>query len=199
MSQKSKFLIDSIEFHSSHSLQTKFPDHESMPHIAFSGRSNAGKSSLINAVVERKDLVKVSSTPGKTRTLNFFLLNSRIFLVDLPGFGYAKASNTIRDTMIELVNHYLNSVQNLKVLFILVDASRPMPTEEVEIAKTCIVKSIQPVIVRTKTDKLNTKEKDKLKKEMKNIQAELPEVLVIYSAIKNKQSILEIRNIIKTV
>ena len=197
--KKNKFVVDDVHFHSSHSIETKFPDHESMPHVAFAGRSNAGKSSLINAVVQRKDLVKVSSTPGKTRTLNFFLLNSRIFLVDLPGFGYAKASNTVRDAMIELINHYLNTVQSLYVLFILCDSARDLPEEELAMIQTCYTKSIRPILVRTKVDKLNTKEREKLKKTMKELQPNFPDLEIIYSSIKNTLGIGEIQSLITQV
>lgn len=190
---KKKFLIDSIIFHSSHGLGSKYPDHESMPHIAFCGRSNAGKSSLINAVVGKKDLVKVSSTPGKTRTLNFFLLNQKFFLVDLPGFGYSKASYDIRETMIELVNHYLNDCKNIKILFILCDSSRDLPEDEVEMIRVCYNRNIIPILVRTKFDKLNTKERDNLKKNMKLLKESFSTLQIIYSSVKNKSGIGEIQ------
>lgn len=188
--------IESIEFHSSHRDFKKIPQNSTMPQVAFCGRSNAGKSSLINALMERKELAKVSSTPGKTKTLNFFLLNKKIFLVDLPGFGYAKASHKERDSMIELVNGYLNYTDTLKVLFILCDAKRELPQEERNLVDTCFRREILPVVVRTKVDKLNQKERERLKKETKQLKEEFPSLQVFYTSTLKNIGIPEIRDII---
>jgi GTP-binding protein len=169
-----------------------------MPQAAFCGRSNAGKSSIINAIVGKKDLVHTSSTPGKTRSLNFFLLNRRIFLVDLPGFGYAKASHSVRDYMIEAVNGYLNTVDTLKMLFILCDSVRPLPDDEKNLIDTCFVKNIQPVVLRTKTDKLNQREMATLKKETIELTEEFEGLFVIHSSVKNESSIQNMRDLLKT-
>lgn len=190
--------IESIEFHSSHHDPNKIPQNRSMPQAAFCGRSNAGKSSIINAIVGKKDLVHTSSTPGKTRSLNFFLLNRRIFLVDLPGFGYAKASHSVRDYMIEAVNGYLNTVDTLKMLFILCDSARPLPDDEKNLVDTCLVKNIQPVVLRTKTDKLNQKEMATLKKETIELTEEFKGLFVIHSSVKNESSIQNMRDLLKT-
>ncbi len=170
-----------------------------MPQVAFCGRSNAGKSSLINAILGKKDLVHTSSTPGKTRSLNFFLLNRRIFLVDLPGFGYAKASHSVRDDMITAVNGYLNETDTLKMLFILCDAKRPLPEEELAMIDTCVVKKIEPVVIRTKMDKLNQKEKELVKKETIQLVELIPEVTVVLSSIKNQSGIQNLRDLLKTI
>jgi GTP-binding protein len=191
-----EFLIDSIEFHSSHGEYKKIPQSASMPQVAFSGRSNAGKSSILNAVLGKKELVKVSSTPGKTRTLNFFLLNRRIFLVDLPGFGYARASHSERDRIIELVNGYLNFVDTLKVLFILCDSKRPLPEMEKELIEVCYKRNITPVVLRTKVDKLGQKERDNLKKETKALRTSFPDLQVISTSTLKNQGIKEIQEII---
>lgn len=193
---KQELKIESIEFHSSHRDYQKIPQSSTMPQVAFCGRSNAGKSSLINAVVERKELAKVSGTPGKTRTLNFFLLNKKIFLVDLPGFGYAKASHKERDAMIELVNAYLNYADTLKVLFILCDSKRELPLEERNLIEVCFIREIFPVLVRTKVDKLNQKEREKLKKESKRLKEEFPNLQVVNTSVLKNIGIQEIRNII---
>jgi GTP-binding protein len=188
--------VDSVEFHSSHHDYTKIPESPTMPQVAFCGRSNAGKSSLINSILSRKELVKVSSTPGKTRVLNFFLLNKKIFLVDLPGFGYSKASNSIRDNMIDIVNGYLNNTETLKILFILCDSARPLPDEEFSMIETCYNKDVLPVLVRTKVDKLNQKEKGRLKGETKGLKAEYPELQIISSSSKTALGNSEIQKLI---
>ncbi len=190
--------IETVEFHSSHHDPNKIPQNKSMPQAAFCGRSNAGKSSMINAIVGKKDLVHTSSTPGKTRSLNFFLLNRRIFLVDLPGFGYAKASHSVRDYMIDVVNGYLNHVDTLKMLFILCDSARPLPDDEKNLIDTCLVKEIQPVVLRTKVDKLNQKGLSILKKESIDLTEEFNGVLVIHSSVKNTSGLQNIRDLLKT-
>ena len=190
--------IETVEFHSSHHDPNKIPQNKSMPQAAFCGRSNAGKSSMINAIVGKKDLVHTSSTPGKTRSLNFFLLNRRIFLVDLPGFGYAKASHSVRDYMIDVVNGYLNHVDTLKMLFILCDSARPLPDDEKNLIDTCLVKEIQPVVLRTKVDKLNQKGLSILKKESVDLTEEFNGLLVIHSSVKNTSGLQNIRDLLKT-
>lgn len=196
MLMKQNFKIESIEFHSSQGDFHKIPQNKTMPQVAFCGRSNSGKSSLINAITQRKELAKVSATPGKTRVLNFFLLNKKIFLVDLPGFGYAKASNKERDRMIELVNGYLNFVDTLKILFILCDSKRELPEEEKGLIQTCFARSIIPILVRTKVDKLNQKEKEALKRETQKLKETFPSLRVVQTSTTKNYGIREIQEII---
>ncbi|GBF50218.1 probable GTP-binding protein EngB [Leptospira ryugenii] len=129
------------------------------PLVGFVGRSNSGKSSLLNAITNQKGLAKVSKSPGKTKLVNLFTTKQGFHLVDLPGFGYSKASHREHKSMMELLDRFLNQVQNLKVLFILIDAQREFPAEEVSMIETCQKKKIRPVVVRTKADKLNQREK----------------------------------------
>ncbi|MCB1190804.1 MAG: ribosome biogenesis GTP-binding protein YsxC [Leptospiraceae bacterium] len=196
MGKKNQFKIQTIVFHSSHGPNSKIPENPSMPQVAFTGRSNAGKSSLINAIVNRKDLVKVSSNPGKTKSINLFLLNDHLFLVDLPGFGYAKASKEQRDTMIESIHHYLNGTETLKALFVLCDAKRELPEDEIEMIKTAYVRGMIPVLVRTKVDKLNQKELLSLKNEMKGLAKEYPNLEIILSSTKSMAGIEVLRKIL---
>ncbi len=193
---KGNFIIQSSAFHSSHVDWEKIPENPTMPQIAFCGRSNAGKSSLLNAVLERKEIARVSATPGKTRLINFFLLNDHYFLVDLPGFGYAKASNQTRDELIDIVNGYLNHVKTLKILFVLCDAARDLPEEEKTLIETAFEKEIKPILVRTKVDKLNQKEKARLKKETNFLEHEFPELQIFLTSTKTKMGILELRNLL---
>lgn len=188
--------FQNIVFHSSHGPNNKIPENPTMPQVAFTGRSNAGKSSLINSIVNRKDLVKVSSTPGKTKSINLFLLNDHLFLVDLPGFGYAKASNKERDTMVEAIQHYLNSTETLKTIFILCDAKRELPIEEINMIETAFSRGLIPILVRTKTDKLNQKERVALKNKTKNLKNQFPNLTIILSSTKTQQGIDDIRKIL---
>ncbi len=190
------FVIQSSSFHSSHADWKKIPENPTMPQIAFCGRSNSGKSSLLNAILERKEIARVSATPGKTRLINYFLLNNHYFLVDLPGFGYAKASNEKRDELIDIVNGYLNHVQTLKILFILCDSARELPEEEKTLIETAFEKEIKPILVRTKVDKLNQKEKARLKKETNFLEQEFPDLSIFQASTKTKMGILELRNLL---
>lgn len=190
------FVIQSSSFHSSHADWKKIPENPTMPQIAFCGRSNSGKSSLLNAILERKEIARVSATPGKTRLINFFLLNNHYFLVDLPGFGYAKASNEKRDELIDIVNGYLNHVQTLKILFILCDSARELPEEEKTLIETAFEKEIKPILVRTKVDKLNQKDKARLKKETNFLEQEFPDLSIFQASTKTKMGILELRNLL---
>lgn len=193
---KGNFIIQSSSFHSSHADWKKIPENPTMPQIAFCGRSNAGKSSLLNAILDRKEIARVSATPGKTRLINYFLLNNHYFLVDLPGFGYAKASNQTRDELIDIINGYLNHVKTLKLIFVLCDSARDLPEEEKNLIELAFEKEIKPILVRTKADKLNQKEKARLKKETKFLEEEFPELKIFTSSTKTKTGILEMRNLL---
>lgn len=126
-----------------------------LPEVAFSGRSNVGKSSLINSLLNRKKLVKVSSTPGKTRTINFFIVNNEIMLVDLPGYGYAAVSKQEKIKWSAMIEDYLMKRNNLKTVVLLVDI-RHKPTNDDKIMYDYIKHYKQKVIVvATKLDKIN--------------------------------------------
>ena len=127
-----------------------------LPQIAFLGRSNVGKSSLINTLLKRtrSKLAHVSATPGKTKTINFFLVNKRFFLVDLPGYGYARAPKPMRDSWIELIDWYLRETNYLKGLVHLIDARRKPTKHDLEMASYLSKLGIPAVAVLTKMDKL---------------------------------------------
>lgn len=135
-----------------------YPDHE-LPEVAFAGRSNCGKSTLINALVGRKRLARVSSTPGRTQLLNFFGVNDRLVLVDLPGFGYAKVPLEVRAAWGPMVESYLKRRTCLKALVILVDARRDPRDEEHHLCEWCARRGLPLVHVATKIDKLKAHER----------------------------------------
>ncbi len=122
---------------------------------AFIGRSNVGKSSLINALVLRKDLAKTSQTPGKTRLINHFLINDAWYLVDLPGYGYAKVSKTERATFEKMIHGYLENRNNLIATFVLIDVRHEPQKVDLEFMQKLGEKAIPFYIVFTKADKLS--------------------------------------------
>ncbi|MDR2400524.1 MAG: ribosome biogenesis GTP-binding protein YihA/YsxC [Deferribacteraceae bacterium] len=126
-----------------------------LPEVAFTGRSNVGKSSFINKLLGRKNLVKTGKTPGKTRLLNFFSVEDALIFTDLPGYGYAAVSKTERKRFAELISGYLLTRKNLALCFVLMDIRRSFQTEEREILKLMEQRGINAQLVLTKADKLS--------------------------------------------
>ena len=129
--------------------------------IAFIGRSNVGKSSLINMLCNNSKLAKTSSTPGKTQTINHFLINKSWFLVDLPGYGYAKVNKSIRQKFEDFISAYLINRENLDCVFVLVDSRHEPHKIDLEFIRWCGEKQIPIAIVMTKADKLKPTELEK--------------------------------------
>lgn len=144
-----------------------------LPEIVLCGRSNVGKSSFINSLFNKKNLAKISSTPGKTRSLNFYLIDKKYYLVDMPGFGYAKISKTEKLRWANIINEYLNNSKNILAVFHLIDA-RHEPTK-LDIDLHSFIKSlgINLLTVLTKIDKLKQSEIALQKKEIVKIFPEL--------------------------
>src|SRR5437899_1063837 len=125
-----------------------------LPEVAFAGRSNVGKSSLINTLVHRKNLVKTSSTPGKTRTINFFVVNQRFLLVDLPGYGYAKVPREIQASWRPMVEAYLRQRTTLRAVVHVVDLRHPPTVQDQQLRDWLLHHDITIVTVATKADQL---------------------------------------------
>jgi GTP-binding protein len=134
-----------------------------LPQIAFSGRSNVGKSSLINTLLRRtrKRIARVSATPGKTRTINFFLVNERFFLVDLPGYGYAKVPRGVRDAWSEMIEWYLGASGGVHGLVHLMDARRDPTEHDLHMISYLSELGVPTLVVLTKMDKLKTTQRAK--------------------------------------
>jgi GTP-binding protein len=151
---------------------------EAIPEYAFIGRSNVGKSSLINMLVERKKLAKTSTTPGKTRLINHFKINDQWFLCDLPGYGYAKVSKKERESFAKMIEKYATQRSNLVCFFVLVDARIPPQQNDLDFIEWLGDSNLPFVIVLTKVDKINQTGKSKnlelLKKELLQSWDELP-------------------------
>ena len=126
-----------------------------MSEIAFAGRSNVGKSSLINCLLNRKSLARTSSQPGKTQTINFYNINSRFYFVDLPGYGYAKASKEMQQKWADLINRYLTTSEKLKSVFILVDIRHEAKASDKQMYEWVRDSGQIPVVIATKADKIS--------------------------------------------
>ena len=147
-------IIKSAEFITSAVKTTQYPP-EVSPEIAFAGRSNVGKSSLINTLVNRKHLVKTSSTPGRTQLINFFDINKNLTFVDLPGYGYARVPAAVRKKWGPMIETYLSTRQTLKGVVIIMDIRRLPREEEQNLIHWLAHYSIASILVLTKTDKLS--------------------------------------------
>jgi GTP-binding protein len=147
----------------------QFPSYP-YPEFAFFGRSNAGKSSLLNMLLGVKGLVKTGSRPGVTQTINFFVVNDNLSFVDLPGLGYAKLPSQIKKKFIPMIYDYIESRENLKIAFLLIDCRRTPGDFEHELIERLSEKKINIAIILTKCDKLSGNE---LSKSIKRITEEL--------------------------
>lgn len=157
------------------------------PEYAFIGRSNVGKSSLINMLTDRRKLAKVSGNPGKTITINHFLINGSWYLVDLPGYGYAKRSKTERAKWQKMIRNYILKRPNLLTLFLLIDLRHEPQVNDLEFMEWLAVSQIPFTILFTKTDKLSLSEKDKnLGKYLKTLEKDWEQLpnYIVTSAIK---------------
>ena len=126
----------------------------SLPEIAFAGKSNVGKSSLINAVMNRKSLARTSAQPGKTQTINFYNVNGAFYLVDLPGYGYAKVSEEVKAKWGKMVERYLRQSRQLKAVFLLIDIRHEPSANDRQMYDWIISQGYHPIIIATKLDKL---------------------------------------------
>lgn len=142
-----------VKFVQSAYKQSQLPPLE-FPEIAFAGRSNVGKSSLINRLVNRKSVVKVSAKPGKTQSLNFFLVDDKLYLVDLPGYGYAKVPKSVKDEWQEQISIYLETRQTLRCVVVIIDLRHPLKSQDRELVDWLASKNIPYLPVYTKQDKL---------------------------------------------
>ena len=149
--------INTAEYIGSWQKNADMP-HTELPEFAFIGRSNVGKSSLINMLTQRNGLAKTSSTPGKTQSINLFLLNKKIQFVDLPGYGYAKLSKDKREIFGKMIKHYLHERVNLYCLFVLIDLRIKPQQIDMDFINECGEHDIPMALIGTKADKLKPAE-----------------------------------------
>ncbi len=138
------------------------------PEVAFAGKSNVGKSSLINALMNRKSLARTSSQPGKTQTINFYNINNELYFVDLPGYGYAKANEKVKAQWGKMIENYLHQSRQLKCVFLLVDIRHAPGDNDIIMYDWIKRHGYQPVIIATKLDKINRSQVQKQLKLIRN-------------------------------
>ncbi len=189
--------IKNVRFVKSAVTPSQYPPAD-CPEIAFAGRSNTGKSSLINTIVDRKNLVKTSSKPGFTQLINFFTVNDELSFVDLPGFGYAKVSKKIRHTWKKMVESYLSGRPNLLATALLMDIRRGPEQEEFDLIRWFADNRIGYFVVLTKADKLsNNKQNTRLAQTAKMLDMDRHK-LILFSA-KSKKGKSTVLDTIQTV
>lgn len=197
LSDKEKYMIvKSAELETVCGITSKLPDND-LPEIAFAGKSNVGKSSLINGLLNRKSLARTSAQPGKTQTINFYNVNKNLYFVDLPGYGYAKVSVEIRAKWGKMIERYLHGSPQFKKVFLLIDI-RHVPSENDCMMYDWIVDNgYEPVIICTKLDKIK---RSQVQKNLKLIREKLdlvPGTTMIPFSAQTKQGRDEIWNLIE--
>lgn len=189
-------IVKSAELETVCGITSKLPDND-LPEIAFAGKSNVGKSSLINGLLNRKSLARTSAQPGKTQTINFYNVNKNLYFVDLPGYGYAKVSVEIRAKWGKMIERYLHGSPQLKKVFLLIDI-RHVPSENDCMMYDWIVDNgYEPVIICTKLDKIK---RSQVQKNLKLIREKLdlvPGTTMIPFSTQTKQGRDEIWNLIE--
>lgn len=167
-------------------VTSKIPDNR-MPEIAFAGKSNVGKSSLINALMNRKSLARTSAQPGKTQTINFYNINNALYFVDLPGYGYAKVSLEAKEKWGKMVEKYLKKSKQLKAVFLLIDIRHEPSANDRQMYQWILSNGYRPIIVATKMDKLN---RSQLQKHVKAVREGLDvakdTIVIPFSAISKQ-------------
>ena len=177
-------------------ITSKLPDNR-LPEVAFAGKSNVGKSSLINALLNRKALARTSSQPGKTQTINFYNVNDSLYFVDLPGYGYAQVSREIRAKWGQMIERYLNRSTQLKRVFLLIDIRHEPSENDCMMYNWIISKGYEPVIILTKLDKLKRSQVDKMVSTIKKKLQPVPGTVIIKFSAQTKQGRDEILNLIE--
>lgn len=189
--------VHSAVFEAAAGISAQLPE-GNLPEIAFSGRSNVGKSSLINRILNRKGLARTSATPGKTATINFYRLDS-MRLVDLPGYGYAKVSDSERRRWSELIEGYFDDERDLRLVIQLWDMRHDPSKDDYQMLEYMLEREIPFILVLTKSDKLNKSERAKRLAAFDDILADLEGVTVIPFSATNGEGSDEIRSIIEQV
>ena len=177
-------------------ITSTLPDNK-FPEIAFAGKSNVGKSSLINGLLNRKSLARTSATPGKTQTINFYNVNDEIYLVDLPGYGYAKVSEAEKVKWGQLIERYLHNSKQLKAVFLLIDIRHEPSANDRMMYDWIVEMGYNPIIIATKLDKIK---RSQIQKQMKLIKTTLnlvPGTVIIPFSATTKQGRDEIWELVE--
>lgn len=189
-------VIKQVELETVCGITSRLPEN-GLPEVAFAGKSNVGKSSLINGLVNRKSLARTSAQPGKTQTINFYNVNQQLYLVDLPGYGYAKVSAEAKEQWGKLIERYLHGSKQLKAVFLLVDI-RHAPGENDKIMYQWVCHyGYEPIIIATKLDKIK---RSQIQKQLKLLREGLqvkPGTVILPFSAETKQGREEIWQVIE--
>lgn len=190
-------IIRSAELETVCGITSRLPEHL-LPEIAFAGKSNVGKSSLINTLVNRKALARTSSQPGKTQTINFYNINEELYFVDLPGYGYANAAVEVKAKWGKMIERYLHSSKQLRAVFLLIDIRHDPSANDKQMYDWIVSNGYNPIIIATKLDKIKRSQVEKhLKAVRTGLGAPGTSILLPYSAL-TKQGRDEIYECIQT-
>ncbi|MCI9007262.1 MAG: YihA family ribosome biogenesis GTP-binding protein [Lachnospiraceae bacterium] len=172
-------------------ITSSLPDN-AKPEVAFSGKSNVGKSSLINGLLNRKSLARTSSQPGKTQTINFYNVNHELYLVDLPGYGYAKVNQETKAKWGRMIENYLHSSRQLKAVFLLIDIRHAPSANDKDMYDWIVHQGYSPIIIATKLDKIKRSQIQKQLKILREGLQLVPETKILPFSAETKQGREEI-------
>lgn len=189
-------IIRSVNLETVCGVTSRLPENDK-PEIAFAGKSNVGKSSLINALMNRKAYARTSAQPGKTQTINFYNINDALYYVDLPGYGYAKVSQTEKEKWGRMIENYLKKSRQLRCVFLLVDIRHEPSANDKQMYDWVVHNGYRPVIIATKLDKIK---RSQIQKQIKTVRTGLgigADVTVIPFSAETKQGREEIWTLIE--
>lgn len=176
-------IIRSLELETVCGITSTLPEN-TLPEIAFAGKSNVGKSSLINGLMNRKSFARTSATPGKTQTINFYNINKELYLVDLPGYGYAKVSEQEKKKWGQMIERYLHQSKQLRAVFLLIDIRHALSANDKMMYDWILSQGYHPIIIATKLDKLK---RSQVQKQIKVVRQGLglskDSILIPFSAV----------------
>lgn len=190
-------IIKSVNLETVCGITSVLPENN-RPEIAFAGKSNVGKSSLINALMNRKSYARISATPGKTQTINFYNINEELYLVDLPGYGYAKVSEQEKEKWGQLIERYLHGSSQLKTVFLLVDIRHEPSANDKMMYEWVVSQGYHPIIIATKLDKIKRSQVDKHLKMLRTGLSLVPGTKIIPFSSMTKQGRDEIWELVET-
>ncbi|MDD5935857.1 MAG: ribosome biogenesis GTP-binding protein YihA/YsxC [Clostridiales bacterium] len=174
--------VNHVELETVCGITSKLPENL-MEEFAFAGKSNVGKSSLINSLMNRKSFARTSSQPGKTQTINFYRINNVLYFVDLPGYGYAKVSKEMKAKWGMMIERYLKKSKQLKLIFLLVDIRHEPSVNDKDMYQWIVHHGFEPVVIATKLDKINRSQRDKqIKLIRQGLQASAQTRIIPFSA-----------------
>lgn len=191
-------VIKSLKLETVCGITSNLPDNV-LPEVAFAGKSNVGKSSLINALINRKSYARTSQQPGKTQTINFYNINNCLYCVDLPGYGFAKVSKEVQKKWGKMIERYLHSSKVLKAVFLLIDIRHEPSANDVDMYQWILGQGYEPVIIATKLDKIKRSQIQKNIKVIKEKLGCVKDTIVIPFSAETKQGREEIWELIEEI